>query len=112
MIVHDVDQTSRSAAEQLDGLPAVVILHAGNVLRDCVGGVLVDVALERLVLNEVEETFVGEADHALIEGVAARAGQVLRAREVDEGREAPAAEALVRAGCKCEQIVDPTDRPG
>ena len=60
----------------------VEVRNAGDVVGDSFSCVLWNMVLEKAFLNEILESFVGEVDAELVEGIG-RAGHVLWSREIE-----------------------------
>ena len=82
LVVHDVDQTTRSVLKESKTLGVVVVWNSWDLMGDPFGRILPELVLEQTLLNEVLESFVGEVDTELIEGVGA-ARRVLWSRKVE-----------------------------
>ena len=82
LIIHDVDQTTWSMLKKSKAFGVVEVRNAGDVVGDSFSRVLWNVVLEKAFLNEILESFVGEVDAELVEGIG-RAGHVLWSREIE-----------------------------
>jgi len=82
LVVHDVDQATRSVLEKAKAFGVVKVRDAGDVVDNSFSSILRNVVLEQAFLDEILESFVGEVDTELVEGVGT-AGHVLRSREIE-----------------------------
>ena len=82
LIIHDVDQTTWSMLKKSKAFGVVEVRNAGDMVGDSFSRVLWNVVLEKAFLNEILESFVGEVDAELVEGIG-RAGHVLWSREIE-----------------------------
>jgi len=82
LVVHDVNHAARSMLEKSKALGVVKVRNAGNVMGNPFSHVLRSAVLEQAFLDEILESFIGEVDTELVEGVGT-AGHVLWSRKIE-----------------------------
>jgi len=92
-----MNQPPRLVLQKPDALPVVKVGNLWDKLQDVFSCVLGDVGFEQSALNVILQTFIGEVDAELVEGIRSP-GRILRTWEIeeaDEGRKVVPAKALV-----------------